>query len=333
MRFVVFGMCAYPVFQVLPKMVVMQEGGTTYLCAEAAVLDQARAWELVQWTDTADRARPSSHLELVGPSDSLQIADRVQVVLGDYLEVLRAAAADLEGRYSATAACTTQRFPWAWVRHAVVGGWLMDLGLAHIAGVGSRPQARVGWRVVGFEGPMFPATECGVRIQWGTAAVLGEFWAENKPRVPRLPTNLEPRELDALHEIALAGEARVKDYPSKVVSKLRYLGLINLLHGGRLRSAVPVFTKPEWASLEDCVLGWGNRLYEVCRDAQPPEDHAKGDVHRLVFFRCLLIAAYAAAENAGVLPGGAGCLPRSWGLWVWLEPTSSRLLGHGVGAL
>ncbi len=156
MRFVVFGMCPYPVFQVLPKMVVMQEGGATYLCAEAAVLDQARAWELVEWTDTADRARPSSHLALVGPSDSLQIADRVQAVLGDYLEVLRAAAADLEGRYSATAACTTQRFPWAWVRHAVVGGWLMDLSLAHIAGAGSRPQARVGWRVVGFRGAPVP---------------------------------------------------------------------------------------------------------------------------------------------------------------------------------
>jgi hypothetical protein len=330
MRFVLFGMCPYPVFQVLPKMKVVQEGGATYLCAEAAVLDQARAWELVEGTDTADRGRPSSHLALVSPSEFLQIANRVQAALEDYLEVLRAAAADLERCYSATTVCTKQGFPWAWVQHFVVGGWLMDLGLAHIAWVGSCPQTRVGWRVVGFEEPPFPTTECGVRIQWGTAAVLGEFWAENKLKVPRLPTNIEPRELDALHAIVLAGEARAEDYLPKVVSKLRYLGLINLSRGGRLRPAVPIFAKPEWAYLEDCILGWSKQLYEVCWNAQA---HVKEDVHRLIFFRCLLTAAYAAAENAGVLLGDTRYVSKNWGLWVWLEPTSSRLLGQGVGAL
>lgn len=332
MRYVVFGACPYPVLQVLPKMAVVHQRGATYVRGEAAVLDQARDWGLLEDVDSTGQAWPSRNLVLVDPAESRRVAVQALEVLPDYLEVLRDAVADLEVCHNDVVACARHGFPWARVRHAVVGGWLMDLGLAQVAGLASRPQALSSWRVVGFEGLADPGTECGVRIQWGTTAVLGEFWAGNRPTTLKLPVNLERSEVDGLAAVALAGETRPVDHPPRIVSKLRYLGLLGVSGTGMLRPALPVLAPPEWASLETCVLGWAKRLYGACHAATPFAGDARGEVLRLVFFRCLLSTAYAAAEEAGALPEVQGFPPRDRGFWMLLEPVSSQLVGRDPGA-
>ncbi|RIH90706.1 hypothetical protein Mterra_00200 [Calidithermus terrae] len=333
MRYVVFGTCPYPVLQVLPKLSVGCDRGALYLRGEAGVLEQAQEWGLVELAQAGGVARPTARLGLVDPGASRDIADRVQSVLTGYLEVLGEAAADLETGYRRTPACTEQGWAWDRVQHLVVGGWLMDLGFARAAAAASHPRAGAEWRVVGYAGLPLPATQCGVRLRWGTAAVLGEFWAEDRLRVPGLPLNLEPHELDVLAAVARAGEAPAGEIPPGVAGKLRYLGLLRAPGARRLKPALPVFDPPECESLEARVLGWAQALYRACRDALPPDPGAEGEVLRLAFFRGLLTAAYAAAQGVGILPIGRGGVPKGWGLWLWLEPSPQRLLGHAGEAV
>jgi hypothetical protein len=314
---------------VLPKLLVGYDQGAAYLRGEAEALRQAQEWELLESAQAKGVIRPTARLALVDPLTSAGIADLVQSVLTRYLGILADAAAELEAEYCHTAACSEQGWGWHHVQHAVVGGWLMDLGFAHA--FNSNPRAQVDWCVLGFTGPTFPAIECGVRLQRSTAAVLGEFWAEDRSRVPQLPVNLEPHELDALAAVARAGEALAEEVPPRMAAKLRYLGLLRASSTGRLSPALPVFDLPTYEPLEARVVSWARVLYQTCREALPPDPGPRGEVLRLVFCRGLLTAAYAAAQRAGILPTNTRAVPQGWGLWMWLEPGPKRLLGRTGG--
>lgn len=330
MRYVLFGAPPYPVLSALGHCTLSStDDGGYSVRAEPPHLAQAVQWELVVPAGThrgeGTAARFTRRVQIVGEEDGAELARTAAELMPRYRAIVAAAAQEIEEAFERTGPARQQGIRWDGVIHALIVGWLLDLGVTHALKQAGWLDEFHDWHVLACATYPEEGADCGVRLQHASRTVFGELWIEGRRRWPPLPVNVNRTELEVLVRLASGGRRAqsTAGAPPHVLAMLCHLGILTQWRGV-YAVAIPVFDTTDCARLLPLIHTAATRLATLVRSALPPFPSRRARVptecaYRLAFVRFVLTRAFSDLANVGLLPSVPALLPQSWGLWLILE--------------
>jgi len=273
--------------------------------------------------------RAGRRLVLIPAAAERSAADLLRPVLARYVEIARAASAELCAAYRETA--VARRFSWAQVSHSILAGLFLDLAMGREvlrAGLIARQPAgeSVIWAFQGVSAENAYGVSA-IKANPPSRAIFAELWHR---RIHRTKCRLSPSLLEILVQIAWGTEAgqRPGGNPRDLLI-LRHLKLVRTA-GRALRLQVPAFGAADTARLREPLEQGARRLVAdvILPALDLLERHPwwreglRSTAHRHAAIRLILEHGIDRVIAAGVcdpFPEERE-IPVEWGRWLWDDP-------------
>lgn len=319
MRFILFGTAPGPVLDTLQQLQFEAMSDERYRAiGTPEQLAEAKRLGLARPVDEQGTAYLSEQVRVLETRAVASLHTTVNASVPVYVQHVRAACPHLRAAYESCKSGTNAMLAWNDVAHMLIAGWLMDLSVPYVLRQRWSGGENSSWQVLAYTTYPPDATDCGVRMHYGTHCLFGEFWVEGGQRWPPLAINLDQQDLAALSWLMEQGRSNA--LPSEYASAMRklcFFGIVTQAHDSYM-ATIPMFSEADCTQLLQPALATAERIAEDINEqlARLPTQQALPEkVYRLAFLRLLLTRSFATLVAQEVLPQVPMLRPRSWGLW------------------